>query len=207
MCPSMMAGVAISTRALCGSCSRASAGIRSTTRGQYCAFWNIIGACDDAIPIPSMVSLLNLEVRLGRRGPSPATACSAYRNLEVRLGRRGPSPATACSAYRNLEVRLGRRGPSSATTCSAYRRQPPRSDAERSLREFTAAGQAGQLHRQLIAVRRRGDLERVDDARQQGEVVRRRGELDQPLRAVAFLERVEGRLVDAVGAQELPDVG
>ena len=58
MCPSITAGVAISTRALWGRCSRASAGIRSSTRGQYCAFWNIIGACDDAIPIPSMVGLL-----------------------------------------------------------------------------------------------------------------------------------------------------
>src|SRR5262245_38691317 len=54
----MMAGVAISTRALCGSCPRASSGIRSTTFGQYWAFWNIIGACDDAIPIPSMIGLL-----------------------------------------------------------------------------------------------------------------------------------------------------
>ena len=34
----MMLGVAISTRALVGSCSRASFGIRSITFGQYCAF-------------------------------------------------------------------------------------------------------------------------------------------------------------------------
>ena len=67
MFASMMAGVAISSRALRGSCSRASAGIRPTTRGQYCAFWNIIGACDDAIPRPSMASLL-VGPRGGRAG-------------------------------------------------------------------------------------------------------------------------------------------
>ena len=54
----MMVGEASSTRALCGRCSRASAGMRSTIRGQYCAFWNIIGACADAIPSPSIASLL-----------------------------------------------------------------------------------------------------------------------------------------------------
>src|SRR5881628_726246 len=124
ICPSMIAGVAISTRALCGRCSRASAGIRSTTRGQYCAFWNIIGACDDAIPIPSMVSLL-----------------------------------------------------------------------------------AGELRRQLVAVRRRRDLERVDDTRQEREVVRGRRQLDQPLLVVSLPQRVENRLVDAVRAHELPGVG
>jgi hypothetical protein len=32
--------------------------MRSTTRGQYCAFWNIIGACAEAIPSPSIASLL-----------------------------------------------------------------------------------------------------------------------------------------------------
>src|SRR5262249_47457654 len=47
-----------------GSCSRASGGIRSTTRGQYCAFWNIIGACDDAIPSPSMIRLLGVCERV-----------------------------------------------------------------------------------------------------------------------------------------------
>src|SRR6185503_1518129 len=53
----MIAGVASSTRALCGRCSRAWLGIRSSIRGQYCAFWNIIGAWADAIPIPSMIFL------------------------------------------------------------------------------------------------------------------------------------------------------
>ena len=46
----MRVGEASSTRALWGRCFRASAGMRSTIRGQYCAFWNIIGACADAHP-------------------------------------------------------------------------------------------------------------------------------------------------------------
>jgi len=36
--------------------------------------------------------------RLGRRGPSPTTACGAV-NSVARLGRRGPSPTTACGAH------------------------------------------------------------------------------------------------------------
>src|SRR5437867_4503869 len=44
--------------------------------------------------------LLELESRLGRRGPSPATTCGAHHlELESRLGRRGPSPATTCGAH------------------------------------------------------------------------------------------------------------
>ena len=100
MCPSMTAGVAISTRALCGRCSRASAGIRSTTRGQYCAFWNIIGACDDAIPIPSMVSLLAgfairheaRATRIYRLGPNGTTTVCIRRieSIGGDLSRRNP---------------------------------------------------------------------------------------------------------------------
>jgi hypothetical protein len=70
MYASMMAGVASSTRALCGRCSRASAGIRSTIRGQYCAFWNIIGAWADAIPIPSMMHLTALLAQAQSTGAS-----------------------------------------------------------------------------------------------------------------------------------------
>src|SRR5207245_1208582 len=57
------------------------------------------------------IAYLHLEARLGRRGPSPATACRAHGLLEARLGRRGPSPATACRPHGLLEARLGRRGP------------------------------------------------------------------------------------------------
>ena len=67
---SMSAGDAISVRALVGSCSRAAAGIRSITRGQYCAFWNIIGACDDAIPSSSMIHLLVDSLDRAPRAPT-----------------------------------------------------------------------------------------------------------------------------------------
>jgi hypothetical protein len=30
--------------------------------GQYCAFWNIMGACDEAKPSPSMVESSRLEI-------------------------------------------------------------------------------------------------------------------------------------------------
>src|SRR4029450_654001 len=62
------------------------------------------------------------------------------------------------------------------------------------------------LCRQLVAVRRRRDLEGVDDARQQREVVRGRGQLDHPLLVVPLPEGVEGRLVDPVRPHELPRV-
>src|SRR5262249_6080291 len=86
---------------------------------------------------PGHPILLDLRARLGRRGPSPATACGAYFHaLQARLGRRGPRPATAsradlhalpapprpaCGAYFHaLQARLGRRGPSPATACGAH---------------------------------------------------------------------------------------
>src|SRR6516225_3676562 len=59
-----------------------------------------------------------LEAQLGRRGPSPAPACTAHR-LSPRLGRRGPSPAPACTAHR-LSPRLSRLGPSPAPACAAH---------------------------------------------------------------------------------------
>src|SRR5262245_49242240 len=68
--------------------------------------------------------------RLGRRGPSPATTCSAHFPY-ARLGRRGASPATACSAH-FASARLGRRGPSPATACSARRHsRVPEGEASR----------------------------------------------------------------------------
>jgi predicted phosphodiesterase len=47
--------------------------------------------------------LSSLWAHLGRRGPSPATACGAHdHRLSARLGRRGPSPATACGDHAEL---------------------------------------------------------------------------------------------------------
>src|SRR2546428_6867769 len=44
--------------------------------------------------------LLELESRLGRRRPSPATTCGAHPlELESRLGRRGPNPPTTCGPH------------------------------------------------------------------------------------------------------------
>src|SRR2546425_1148247 len=38
--------------------------------------------------------------RLGRRGPSPATACGSHdQGSQTRLRRRGPSPATSCGSH------------------------------------------------------------------------------------------------------------
>src|SRR6267143_2876090 len=45
------------------------------------------------------VSVIVLSAHLGRRGPSPATACGADLDSCAHLGRRGPSPATACGAH------------------------------------------------------------------------------------------------------------
>src|SRR5262247_759339 len=56
---------------------------------------------------------------------------------------------------------------------------------------------------QLVSVRRCGHLERVDDAREEREVVRGRRQLDHPLLVVPLLQRVERRLIDAVRAHEL----
>jgi uncharacterized protein len=49
--------------------------------------------------------LSSLRAHLGRRGPSPATACGAHdHSLRAHLGRRGPSPATACGAHEHAEL-------------------------------------------------------------------------------------------------------
>src|SRR5262245_54617447 len=60
--------------------------------------------------------------------------------------------------------------------------------------------------RQLVAIGRSRHVEWIDHAGDERVVVRRRGELDQPLLAVTLFERVEGRLVHPVRAHELPDV-
>ena len=59
---------------------------------------------------------------------------------------------------------------------------------------------------ELIAIGRRRDLERVGEARHERDVARSSSQLDQPLGAVPFLQSVEGRLVDAVRANQLPRV-
>src|SRR5712691_5235168 len=73
----------------------------------------------------------------------------------------------------------------------------------RSGRRAGSSAREIDLHRQLVAVRRRRDLERVDDPRQEREVVRGRRQLDQSLHAVSLLDRVEDRLIDAVREHEL----
>src|SRR5258706_2840399 len=65
----------------------------------------------------------------------------------------------------------------------------------------------GLLARKLVAVGGSRPLDRVDDAGEQREVVRGRRQLDEPLRVVALLQGIEGRLIDPVRAHELPDVG
>ena len=94
--------------------------------------------------------------------------------------------------------------PSAAKSCAVAR-----ADAERSARDghhpsvqrIVGSPQAGEL----VAVGRCGDLERVDHAREQGEVVGGGRQLDEPLRVVALVERVESRRLDAVGAHELAE--
>src|SRR6266436_8778161 len=63
------------------------------------------------------------------------------------------------------------------------------------------------LARELVAVGGRRDLERVDDAAEDAVVAGARGQLEEPLRAVALEQRVEGRLLDLVLAEQLLGVG
>src|SRR5262245_64856553 len=92
------------------------------------------------LPVP-------LYARLGRRGPSPATACGCD-FLYARLGRRGPSPATACDCD-FLYARLGRRGPSPATACDCA--LPFHADGLAVAQLFGSRGD------HLLAVREAGD--------------------------------------------------
>ena len=62
------------------------------------------------------------------------------------------------------------------------------------------------LRRQLVSVRRRRHLERVHDAAQHGVEVHAGGQLDEPLRAVLFVEGIECGLVRAIRAHELTDI-
>src|SRR5262245_63111019 len=66
----------------------------NTAASESPGFWSMLRAMPTFI-----LRLLYLEARLGRRDPSPATACGAHCHLEARLGRRDPSPATACGAH------------------------------------------------------------------------------------------------------------
>ena len=60
--------------------------------------------------------------------------------------------------------------------------------------------------RQRVRVGGRGDLERVVDGRDVLVLADRAGQLDHPARVVALQQRVEERLLDPIGAQQLADV-
>src|SRR6266508_6939 len=131
------------------------------------------------------------------------------RALQTKLGdwgKQGPAVRASASEQRSAlqaELRLRRILRLASGTLHAGPLQCAEISRGRPLQTLSSPC----LHRQLVALGRRRHLERADDPAQEAVIVRDRRQLDQPLHAVTLGERVEGRLVDAVGAHQLLGVG